>query len=530
MACSKWAQVKKVKTCAICLGSVETGQGQAIFTAECFHSFHFGFIGNTVTHGNYICPVCHATLNVNPFHYSANLFFKFPNLNPPVFEPEPLQFSDDEPLPADIPQRQAFAASESIPHFAVLVGIRAPPSLSEDARQIQRAPIDLVTVLDVSGSMLGSKLALLKCAVNFVIDNLGPSDRLSIVSFLTHARRIFPLCRMMEHGYYDAKRAVNSLLANGTTNIVEGLKKGVQVLEERHHQIPVSSIIFLSDGRDICHCSSQFHTFSDPTQPPQYLHLLPASICSSSRSMHLVLVQTMILLQMHAISDSSRCTFSFIESYEMVQDAFASCIGSLLSVVIQELHLMVRSASHGVEIKSIPSGRYASEISNQGSQGTITVKDLYADEEKGFLINLSVPILTNAEREESKRNTSVLDITCSYRGVSKEMVWIEGNLVEIRRLESSRSTVLASASGQAGDALSGPRLCSLKYECTCAYQRAMTRASNSAAAFESFSFGSGGPSAADRASFGAYVTPNMANMVNKSQQLNKTEDATPRQE
>ncbi|KAI3472477.1 hypothetical protein Pfo_031217 [Paulownia fortunei] len=390
--------------------------------------------------------------------------------------------------------------------------------------------------------MLGSKLALLKCAVNFIIDNLGPSDRLSIVSFLTHARRIFPLCRMMDHGYYDAKRAVNSLLANGTTNIVEGLKKGVQVLEERHHQNPVASIIFLSDGRDICHCSSQFHTFSDPTQPPQYLHLLPASICSSSRSMHLVLVQTMILLQMHAISDSSRCTFSFIESYEMVQDAFASCIGSLLSVVIQELHLMVR---------------YASEISNQGSQGTITVKDLYADEEKGFLINLSVPILTSAEREESKRNTSVLDITCSYRGVSKEMVRIEGNLVEIRRLESSspldmivnlvhcrcsmngrnkallsnrRSTVLASASGQAGDALSGPRLCSLKYECTCAYQRAMTRGSNSAAAFESFSFGSGGPSAADRASFGAYVTPNMANMVNKSQQLNKTEDATPRQE
>ncbi|KAI3472632.1 hypothetical protein Pfo_030971 [Paulownia fortunei] len=641
------------KTCAICLGSVETGQGQAIFTAECSHSFHFGCIGNSVTHGNYLCPVCRATwndlpffmpnfnANVNnnstehgPFHYSPNPFFQVPQpqppVRPPVFEQEPLQFSDDEPLPAviadptstaspaglqnvsikAIPERQAVAASESIPHFAVLVGLRAPP-LSEDERQIQRAPIDLVTVLDVSGSMHGSKLALLKRAVNFVIDNLGPSDRLSVVSFSTRARRIFPLRRMTDHGRDDAKRAVSSLLANGSTNIVEGLKKGVQVLEERHHQNPVASIIFLSDGRDTCHRSSQFRTFSNPRQPPEYLHLLPASICPSNRGTEdQGQQQTLPVhafgfgsdhdpLAMHAISDSSGGTFSFIESYEMVQDAFASCIGGLLSVVTQELRLMVRSASHGVEIKSIPSGRYPSEISNQGSEGTINVGDLYADEEKEFLINLSVPILTNAEVEESERKTSLLDITCSYRDVvSKEMVRIEGDLVEIRRPESPappdmivnlevdrqrnrlnaaesiaeaqqmaetgnlpgaqallsnrRSTVLASASGQAGDALSMWLEAEMKeteqrmgsrqlYERTGrayalsnmsahAYQRATTRGSKAAAAFESFSFGSGGPSATARASFGAYVTPNMANMVNKSQQLNKTEDATPRQE
>ncbi|CAD6243284.1 unnamed protein product [Miscanthus lutarioriparius] len=44
------------------------------------------------------------------------------------------------------------------------------------------APLDLVTVLDVSGSMTGAKLALLKQAVGFVIDNLRPQDRLSVVS------------------------------------------------------------------------------------------------------------------------------------------------------------------------------------------------------------------------------------------------------------------------------------------------------------------------------------------------------------
>lgn len=46
-------------------------------------------------------------------------------------------------------------------------------------------------------------------------------------------------------------------------------------------------------------------------------------------------------MTMQAISDASGGTFSFIESYEMVEDAFASCIGGLLSVVTQAL----RSAS-----------------------------------------------------------------------------------------------------------------------------------------------------------------------------------------
>ncbi|KAL0401646.1 UNVERIFIED_CONTAM: E3 ubiquitin-protein ligase WAV3 [Sesamum latifolium] len=476
------------KTCAICLGSVETGQGQAIFTAECSHSFHFACIGNSVTHGNYLCPICRARWNdlplvmphFNPnannssidhelFHDSWNLHFPALQRQPPVrrgpvIEPEPLLFSDDEPLPAvtanvspsalqnvsikAVPERPAVAASESIPRFAVLVGLRAP-SLSEDARQMQRAPIDLVTVLDVSGSMHGSKLTLLKRAVNFVVDNLGPLDRLSVVSFSTHARRIFPLRRMTEHGRDDAKRAVNSLLASGSTNIVEGLKKGVQVIEERHHHNPVASIIFLSDGRDTCNHGYQLPTFANERRPPQYLHLLPACICPGNRETQdqdqreIFPVHAFGFgsdhdpLTMHAISDLSAGTFSFIESYEMVQDAFASCIGGLLSVVTQELRLMVRSASHGVEIKSIPSGRYASEISDQGSQGTINIGDLYADEEKEFLINISVPILMNAEGEESERKTSLLDITCSYRDVvSKEMVQIEGDLVEIRRPES----------------------------------------------------------------------------------------------
>ncbi|KAL8052015.1 hypothetical protein ABFX02_06G185000 [Erythranthe guttata] len=426
------------KICSICLGSINTSQGS--FTATCHHSFHFICITNTFAIPNPfpICPLCQPLPN-----YNAPLPNAPPSVPPsapqiPKLEPEPVQFSDDDPLlepspPSStttatvglekvtinaVPERDVLAASESAPQFTVLIGLKAPPLPASSQRG---APVDLVTVLDVSGSMKGTKLDLVKRAVNFVIDELGPSDRLSIVSFSNQAWRIFRLTRMTEAGRASAKLAVNSLVVIGNTNIVEGLKKGARVLEERSYKNPVASIVFLSDGIDNCNHRPFFH-------------LLPPSIYPANRLPHQQEIELFPVhafgfgtdhdaVTMHAISDASGGTFSFIESYEMVQGAFASCIGGLLSVVTQGLRLSLRSGSNGVVMKSIPSGRYPSEIADQGSKGTIHVGDLYADEEKEFLINLSIPI----------RKTSLLDIVCSYIDVVSEKETVEIESVEIRR-------------------------------------------------------------------------------------------------
>ncbi|CAI9783511.1 unnamed protein product [Fraxinus pennsylvanica] len=482
------------KTCAICLGNVKAGQGQAIFTAECSHTFHFRCIANSVRHGNYLCPICRSKwkeipfqlpdVSSDPFRNAAgqarvsphHVPFEYypPNfsrvLQPPLTTfSEPHQYSDDEPLlvvSADLssltsrahpntvtvkafPEFPAVAASESVSGFAVLVGVRAPPIL-DDAHYIERAPIDLVMVLDVSGSMSGSKLDLLKSAVCFVIENLGPSDRLSIVSFSESAHRIFPLCRMSCTGREDATLAVSLLSADGETNIVEGLKKGARVLEERSERNPVASIVLLSDGKDTYNDMNnnrrpQNQTSSDPTHVLEYLNLLPVSICPTGANQNEGHSTTFPVhtfgfgsdhdsSAMHSISNASGGTFSFVESVGMVQDAFARCIGGLLSVVAQELRLTVRPASPGVQIGTIPSGRYANVVSEGGRKGVITVGDLYAGEEKEFLVNLSIPAFAGVERDDGVAQTPLLQIKCSYRdAVSKEMEHVEGERVEIRR-------------------------------------------------------------------------------------------------
>ncbi|KZV24321.1 hypothetical protein F511_01803 [Dorcoceras hygrometricum] len=303
-------------------------------------------------------------------------------------------------------------------------------------------------VLDVSGSMDGAKLVLTKHALNFIIENLGPGDRLSLVAFSSSASRIFPLLRMTDTGREVAKQAVSSLNAEGGTNIVEGLKKGIRVLNQRRERNSVSSIILLSDGKDTYNNNAMIrgrknHNSSSATP---ILSMLSASIfCQNGEHLNNGHLPTFPIhtfgfgadhdsSAMNGIADASGGTFSFIETVDTMREAFARCIGGLLSVSAQELQLTVSSASHGVRVRSISSGRYAREISEGGLKGLVHIGDMYADEEKEFLVNLSIPPWPVLEGEEGVKRMSLLKFTCSFKdSVSNVTTEVEGVTVEVSR-------------------------------------------------------------------------------------------------
>ena len=56
--------------------------------------------------------------------------------------------------------------------------------------------MDLVTVLDVGNNMSGTKLHMLKCAMQLVISSLGAANRLAVVAFAVDSKQLLPLRRM----------------------------------------------------------------------------------------------------------------------------------------------------------------------------------------------------------------------------------------------------------------------------------------------------------------------------------------------
>ncbi|KAK7261336.1 hypothetical protein RIF29_27645 [Crotalaria pallida] len=483
-------------TCAICLTSMKPGQGHAIFTAECSHTFHFHCITSNVKHGNRICPVCRAKWKEVPFENPASSNVSSDNarinrndpLNnvvlrriptqqftrqilPPVPNvPEPATFDDDEILDpqsattthnnneADhnvistmeirtYPEVSAVSKLATYDNFDVLIHLKAPAhsgrntteSSSPSSAQNTRASIDLVTVLDVSGSMAGTKLSLVKRAMSFVIQNLSPSDRLSVVAFSSTARRVFPLQRMTDTGKQQALQAVNSLSPNGGTNIAEGLRKGAKVFVDRRFKNPVGSIILLSDGQDTYTVNSRPHIGTD------YRSLVPNSIQRNNGvGLHIPVHAFGFGVDhdaaaMHSISETSRGTFSFIEAEDVIQDAFAQCIGGLLSVVVQELELHVVCVHPKLQLSSVKAGSYQTSLMANARTASIKVGDLYAEEERDFLVTLNIPV------DKSGNDMSLLVVKGLYRDpITKVMVGLEETgEVKIQRPNVARGQVVS---------------------------------------------------------------------------------------
>ncbi|KAK9285824.1 hypothetical protein L1049_025025 [Liquidambar formosana] len=421
--------------CGICLQGVKTGQGTAIFTAECSHAFHFPCVAAHVRkQGSLVCPVCSAQWKEVPLlavhkneksEVEEHRKMRESQVYRKQYKPSDLKvYDDDEPLmsPAararfnPIPESdenddengevngseefQGFfvsaneaaintrnvevkllqeAAVVSVGRgyeiYAVVLKLKAPPSpaasdgkTSSLLNPARRAPIDLVTVLDVSENMTGAKLQMMKRAMRLVISSLSTNDRLSIVAFSAPTKRLLPLRRMTTTGKRSARRIVDALGTTGQgTGVGDALRKAAKVLEDRRERNPIATIMLLSDGQD-----ERGSTKSSNQNRPS-----PG--VSSTRFAHMN-----IPVQSFGFGDGGSY------GHAPPEDAFAKCVSGLLSVVVQDLRLQLgfSSGSAPAEIAAVYSCTGRPTMLGSGS---IRIGDLYAEEERELLIELKVP-------------------------------------------------------------------------------------------------------------------------------------------
>eukprot|EP00331_Platyophrya_macrostoma_P015459 CAMPEP_0176474580 /NCGR_PEP_ID=MMETSP0127-20121128/43086_1 /TAXON_ID=938130 /ORGANISM="Platyophrya macrostoma, Strain WH" /LENGTH=588 /DNA_ID=CAMNT_0017869993 /DNA_START=57 /DNA_END=1823 /DNA_ORIENTATION=- len=199
-----------------------------------------------------------------------------------------------------------------------------------------RMPLDLICVLDVSGSMVGEKIELLKQTLNYLLVTLEETDRLSIVEFSTNARRLTPLLRVNKQNNGVFKEAINSLKANGGTDITSGMEIAGCILEKRRYRNPVTSIFLLSDGLDE-EGQDGTEEVLENMDPQEHFTVYSFGYGQDHDPK-----------MMNAIAKMKDGNFYFIEKYDTVDECFVDAIGALISVVGEDISLNVQAVQSDI--------------------------------------------------------------------------------------------------------------------------------------------------------------------------------------
>jgi len=213
--------------------------------------------------------------------------------------------------------------------------------LSKDTSK-QTSNVDLICVIDISGSMTGEKILLVKESLKKLISLMTEKDRISIVLFNHQSFKILDLTYTTSENKIDIKNKINNIKAGGGTIIISGLTTAIDILkldqlknkDNKDYKNRIPAIILLSDGND---------NNMDDNQ-------LSQSFKEISRNLNLFFtVHTFgygndhdpkIMTKLAKIRDGS---FYYVSEYNKVQDYFINVLGGCMSVISNYVKVNVNS-------------------------------------------------------------------------------------------------------------------------------------------------------------------------------------------
>lgn len=263
--------------------------------------------------------------------------------------------------------------------------------------------IDLIIVVDKSGSMAGMKLKLVKESLVLLIMQMRSHDRFSIVAFNNTTEIICGLRLRGNLSREEITKLVDRIKSSGTTSICNGIAKSLDILLNRVEKNSVASILLLTDGdenngggggggnpvdkvknifADPNHgvgkeigCGLTIHTFGYGVDHNQ-------EVCS-------------------AIASYGRGMYTYIEKVDekSVKEVFAASIGGLMSVVAQNIEIKIWPSTF-VEMMRVHTSFEKYDVMLPIGHTVVYLPNMYLDERRDIVVEFGLMEKKEAGQEE----------------------------------------------------------------------------------------------------------------------------------
>jgi hypothetical protein len=315
----------------------------------------------------------------------------------------------------------------------------------------ERSNIDVVTVVDKSGSMSGEKIGLVRETLHFVVDQLKDADRLGIVSYDTNVYDDLLLTKMDQKGKLHAHDVIDKLKDGSSTNLSGGLERGLQLIEMLgNDKKDVSSVLLMTDGianQGVTNRDDILRRMTRAGRSPT--GVLGGAMASMQRGVSRLfgnhqntgnidevaaIVHTFgfgsdhVASLLEAISEQGGGTYYFIEDNEKIPEAFADCLGGLLSTVGQNVFLQI-TAKNKAQLTKVHHRR-AGPLTESATKCEVKLGDIQSEEQRDIVIQVKLPQLKSPQPDPEV----ILEAELSYFNAITSMMEKDVTVVRVNRI------------------------------------------------------------------------------------------------
>ncbi|CAD8066225.1 unnamed protein product [Paramecium sonneborni] len=280
-----------------------------------------------------------------------------------------------------------------------IVSIKAQEKTISENNKNERVGVDLICLIDISGSMIGIKIEMVKQSLIILLQFLGDNDRLQLITFDDKAYKLTPLKRGTQKNKEYFTQIIKYIQADGGNQISEATQMAFQQLKYRKYVNNVTSIFLLSDGVDFTFPAIQtqiksvnevftLHTFGfgeDHDAP------MMTSICNLKSG-----------------------SFYFVQDVTLLDEFFADALGGLISVVGENLEINISSSAPAPYQNIQISKTYGNMWKKKGNKYQITQPQLASGSRKDYVFELLLPKF-EGRVQDYQRNVEVIDAEFKIR-------------------------------------------------------------------------------------------------------------------